>query len=198
MKIIGDFLKTTIIGGLFVLLPILLFATLLDEAMGMLVGLATPLADLFPRGVFEKVRFPVLAAVTLIAGVSFLLGLVLRASPGKRLLAWIEQNTLGRLPAYNMVRTLTAALLQTGAEAFKPAMLVSEDGTREPAYLVEDHGDGNLTVLLPWAPTPFAGSLKVVPREMIELLDTNLADFTRVLSHLGVGLRDLLNQSGRR
>jgi uncharacterized membrane protein len=179
MKSIGDFLKTTIIGGLFVLLPILLFTMLLDEAIGMLVGLATPLADLFPQETFEKVRFPALAAVTLIAGVSFLFGLVLRASPGKRLLSWIEQNTLGRLPAYTMVRTLTAALLQTSdATAFKPAMLVSEDGTREPAYLVEDHGNGNCTVLLPWAPTPFAGSLKVVPGEMIELLDANLADFT--------------------
>ena len=197
MRTISNFLKTTIMGGLLVVLPVLLFAMLADEAIGMLVVLATPLADLFPQGTFDKIRFPVLAAVLLIAAVSFLLGLVLRASPGQRLLSWTERNTLGRLPAYNMLRALSTALLQTDATTFKPAMLVSQDGTREPAYLVEEHGDGNCTVLLPWAPTPFAGSLKVVPRAMIELLDTNLADFTQVLSHLGVGLRDVLERSGR-
>lgn len=197
IKTMGDFLKTTIIGGLFVLLPVLLFVMLLDEAIGMLVGLATPLADLFPEGTFDNLRFPLLAAVTLITGTSFLLGLVMRASPGKRVLSWIEQNTLGRLPAYNMVRTLTAALLQTDATVFKPAMLVAEDGTRQPAYLVEDHGDGHCTVLVPWAPTPFAGSVKVVPRDMLQLLEVSLADFTRALSHLGVGLHEMLDQGGK-
>ena len=57
--------------------------------------------------------------------------------------------------------------------------------------MVEDSSDGNVTVLVPWAPTPFAGSVKIVNRERIEMLDVNLGEFTKVLSHWGVGVCDL-------
>ena len=46
MKQLMEFLKTTAMGGLFVLLPILLLYLLLAEALGMIVALATPIADL--------------------------------------------------------------------------------------------------------------------------------------------------------
>jgi hypothetical protein len=77
-------------------------------------------------------------------------------------------------------------------------LLVSSDGERELAYLIEDHGDGQLTVLVPWSPTAFAGSVKIVNQDRIELVDTNLGEFTRVLSHWGVGVRDMLGKGTTR
>ena len=53
MKRIFDFLKATAQGGLFVLLPLLLLFLLLAEVMELLVGIATPIADLFPQGTFD-------------------------------------------------------------------------------------------------------------------------------------------------
>jgi hypothetical protein len=43
MKNILDFLKTTILGGLFVLLPIILLYLALSETLEVLVLLATPI-----------------------------------------------------------------------------------------------------------------------------------------------------------
>ena len=60
MKQLLDFLKTTAMGGLFVLLPILLLYLLLAEALDLIVALATPIADLFPEGTFGKVELPVI------------------------------------------------------------------------------------------------------------------------------------------
>jgi len=51
-----------------------------------------------------------------------------------------------------------------------------------------------MTVLVPWSPTAFAGSLKIVDRDRIEMLDTNLGDFSRVLSQWGFGLREVLEK----
>jgi len=42
----------------------------------------------------------------------------------------------------------------------KAALLISADGEREFIYVIEDHGEDHLTVLLPWAPTAFAGFIK--------------------------------------
>ena len=56
MKQLLEFLKTTVLGGLFVLLPLLLLYLLLSEALGLIVVLAKPIADLFPKGTFDKIK----------------------------------------------------------------------------------------------------------------------------------------------
>jgi uncharacterized membrane protein len=73
--------------------------------------------------------------------------------------------------------------------------LTSTEGWRDIAYVIEDHGDGHLTVLIPWAPTAFSGSVKVVKQDRVEMLDANLGDVSKVLSLWGVGTRDLLSKT---
>ena len=194
MKQFVDFLKTTVIGGLFVLLPVLLLYMLLAEALQLVVGLATPIADLFPKGVFAQVEVPVLIALILIVGVSFLLGLALRSAALSRLGGWIESTVLSRLPAYTVLKRLTMGFAKEEAAAFKPGLLISTEGWREIAYVIEDHGDGHLTVLVPWAPTAFSGSVKVVSRDRVEMLDANIGDVSKVLSLWGMGTRDLMGK----
>ena len=196
MKQLLDFLKTTAMGGLFVLLPILLLYLLLAEALDLIVALATPIADLFPEGTFGKVEFPVIFGLVLILGLSFVIGLGLRAKIARRSGRWFERTVLDRLPAYNALKSLTTGFAEAGkAGAFKAAVLTSSDGDREFVYVIEDHGDEDLTVLVPWAPAAFAGSVKIVDRDRIKFLEANLGDVSRVLGHWGVGVRELLTNA---
>jgi uncharacterized membrane protein len=193
LKQLLDFLKTTAMGGLFVLLPILLLYLLLAEALDLIVALATPIADLFPEGTFGKVEFPVIFGLVLILGLSFVIGLGLRAKIARRSGRWFERTVLDRLPAYNALKSLTTGFAEAGkAGAFKAAVLTSSDGDREFVYVIEDHGDEDLTVLVPWAPAAFAGSVKIVDRDRIKFLEANLGDVSRALGHWGVGVRELL------
>lgn len=196
MKSIVEFLKTSLVGGLFVLLPLLLFYLLLSELLQLVVLLATPIADhLFPKGTFDQVKDPVLLAFVLIVGVSFILGLALRSMILRRAGLWIEGTTLGRLPLYNAVKSLAKGL--GGAKedtAFRPAVLNSTEGHREIVYVIEDHGDGNLTVLVPWAPASFSGQVKIMASDRIEMLDATLDEVSRTLSFWGVGTRHLLGR----
>ena len=195
MKRFGEFLKTSLIGGLFVLLPLSLFYLLLAKLLQVVVALATPIADLFPKGTFDQVNMPVLLALILIVGASFLFGLALRSAALRRFGLWIERTTLGRLPLYNAVKQLARGLV--GAEedsAFQAAVLNSPNGEREIVYVIENHGDGQVTVLVPWAPASFAGSVKIIGRDRIEMLDATLDEASRALAHWGVGVRDLLGK----
>ncbi|MGW8320657.1 MAG: hypothetical protein ACWGSD_03805 [Thermodesulfobacteriota bacterium] len=74
-------------------------------------------------------------------------------------------------------------------------MKSSSDGVKELIYVVEDQGDGQLTILVPWAPTAFSGFVKIVGEDRVEMLDTNLGEVSRVLSQWGVGVRDLLGKN---
>jgi uncharacterized membrane protein len=196
MKGLVEFLKTTALGGLFVVLPVLLLYMLLGEILDLVIGLATPIADLFPKGTFDNLTAPFPVAVLLLVGVSFMIGLALRVEVGRRLGGWLERNLFGRLPAYGALKSLTKAFGEAGeGAAFRPALLAGSDGVQELIYVVEDHGDGILTVLVPWAPTAFSGFVKIVAKDRVEMLDTNLGEASRILSQWGVGVRELLGKN---
>ena len=195
MKNLVEFLKTSLIGGLFVLLPLMLFYMLLAEMLELVVALATPIADLFPTGTFDQLKAPVLIAVILIVGASFIFGLALRSTVLRRLGHWVERSLLGRLPLYGAVKSLTMGLVGAQEDAsFRSAVLNSPNGEQEIVYVIEDHGDGKVTVLVPWAPASFAGSVKILSIDRIEMLEASLGDTSRVLGHWGVGARDLLGK----
>jgi uncharacterized membrane protein len=195
MKQLMAFLKTTAMGGLFILLPILLLYLLLAELLEVMVALATPITGLFPQGTFERINAPVLVAVVLITGASFLLGLALRSMTLNRIGLWTERTMLGRLPLYGAVKRLSRGLVGAKEEsAFRTAVLNSADGEREIVFVIEDQGGGQMTVLVPWAPASFAGSVKIVGSDRIEILDASLGDVSRVLGHWGVGARELLTK----
>ena len=195
MKKTVEFLKTCLIGGLFVLLPLLLFYLLLAEMLQLVVVLATPIADLFPAGTFDQVNAPVLLGLILIVGASFLFGLALRSMILHRFGLWIERSLLGRLPLYTAIKSLSRGLVGSKEDtAFRSAVLDSADGEQEIVYVIEDHGDGKLTVLVPLAPASFAGSVKIMRRDRVKMLNASLGDTSRVLSHWGVGARELLGK----
>ncbi len=192
MKNFMEFLKTSIVGGVLVLLPLLLLYLLLAELLELVVALATPIADLFPQGTFDKINAPVLLALILIVGVSFVFGLALRSMTLRHFGLWIERSMIGRLPMYNAVKSLSRGLVGAKEEGvFRPAVLNSPDGSREIVYVIEDHGDGQV---IPWAPASFAGPVKIMGSDRIEVLDASLGDTSRVLSQWGVGVRDLLGK----
>jgi hypothetical protein len=58
---------------------VLLLYLLLDEIIDILIALVSPIADLFPRGLFDKIELPGLIVLVLLLGASFLFGLALRS-----------------------------------------------------------------------------------------------------------------------
>jgi uncharacterized membrane protein len=195
VKKVVEFLKTSLVGGLFVLLPLVLFYLLLSELLQVVVVLATPIADLFPKGTFDRVKMPVVIGIILIVGASFLFGLALRSVSLRRFGLWIERTLLDRLPLYNAVKRMGRGLLGAQEDsAFRSGVFTSPNGEKEIVYVIEDHGDGQMTILCPFAPASFAGSVKIVSADRIEILEASFGDASRVIAHWGVGARELLGK----
>lgn len=189
MKGILTLIKVILQGGLLVLLPILLFVLILIEIVDLLVLLATPIADLLPHGTFDDAKFTGIIAIILLLGVSLIIGIFMQSAMARRWGNLIEDNTFGRLPAYRFFKSLIRGLIgaDKADDKFKPALFSSQDGQKEICYIVEDHEDGDITVLIPWAPAAFAGSVKLVKKEYVQTLDATLSEVSLVLNHLGLG-----------
>jgi uncharacterized membrane protein len=189
-------MKSTALRGLFVLLPILLFLLLLAEIFQLLVALATPIADaLFPKDVLDHISNEVLIAILLLFATSLVIGSIARSRTGRKMGLWLEVRTIGRVPLYRAVKRLLLGFTDADSSvAFVPGLLNSGEGEQDLVYVIEDHGNGKLTVMLPWAPAAFAGSIKIVDASKVEIVDSNIGEYSKILSHWGIGLPQVLNK----
>ena len=190
-----QFIKSRVLAGLYVLLPIMLLWIGLREIGGLLAEMAEPIADMFPRKYFDGLRWPGMVAALLIIGASFVIGIAAMLSAAELLGQKIEKTILFRIPMYRMLKIISSSLVKSETSDMKPAIIKSADGGGEPCFVMEKHDTGLATVLLPWSPASFAGSIKVVPKSQLEYLNCSVDEFSRSLSFMGIGVEECLSKA---
>ena len=189
------FLKNALVRGLVVLIPVVLVYLTLRELFEAMVALATPIADLFPSGWIKNVDPERLIALVLIILTALVLGTIWSAGPTRRAAEWLESRSLDHVPMYRMMKSLVGAFLNLEDEdSFKPASWRHDDGSLEPVLVTVEHGPDMYVVMQPWTPTPFAGSVKVVPRSQVDLVPVTQDEYSLALTHFGLGLSEALQK----
>jgi uncharacterized membrane protein len=102
MKTIVEFVKTTLIGGLLIVVPAYLTVLLLAKALAGVVRLLGPIVALLPG----EQHFRQLMATALVVLLCFILGVVARTGVGRRAIAAFERRVLERLPGFAMLRAI--------------------------------------------------------------------------------------------
>lgn len=95
MKSIAVYIKTTLIGGILVVLPTYVTLLLLAKVANGLLTLIAPITALIP----ESAQSRQLIAVLLLVMICFVAGLALRSGRGIRAVSYLEKAVLNRLPA---------------------------------------------------------------------------------------------------
>jgi uncharacterized membrane protein len=189
------FLKNALFRGLVILIPAVLIYLTIRELFEAMVSLATPIADLISSDWIQENDPVRLIALVLIVLVALLLGLIWTAKPTRRFALWLESRSLNHLPMYKIMKSLVGAFLNLEDEdAFKPACWHHDDGSLEPIFVIGEHGKDMLVVMQPWTPTPFAGSVRVVPRSQVDLVPVTLDEYSLALTHFGLGLSEALQK----
>ena len=182
-----EFLKTTIVGGILFLMPVILFALILRHAMGFAGKIAKPIAAYFPQHQFAGVAIATIIAALVLLVLSFCAGLVARTPVGKSATHWLEETLLGHLPQYRMVKSLAEGLTQVeGVQGMRPA-LVSIEGGWQIGYQLEELKDGWVAVFLPQSPTPMSGNVMYLPAARVRLLEMPIPEAMMLVKRLGVG-----------
>ncbi len=197
-SLLMNFVKTSLLGGLFVLLPLMLLWIGIREIADLLAAMATPIADLlagfFPGGFFDNLRAPGAVAFLLIAGVSLVLGVAARSEWISSLGRRFESAVLFKVPMYRMLKIISSALIDTDSSDVDAALLLDGSGGGDPCYVIEKHADGRATILIPWSPASFAGSIKVVQQSNLEILHCSIDEYSRAISQIGVGVEECMHR----
>ncbi len=188
MQKIAEFTKTTLIGGVLVVLPIYLSVLLLIKTFSGIMALLSPVTDQLPA----DVQFRRIIAFLIVVVVCFVAGLILRTGAGLRAKNAFEQLLLEKIPGYTLLRGLAGRLAgESKSEMFEVALAEIEEAL-VPAFIVEELEDGRYIIFVPSVPTPAAGAIYIIARERVHLVDVPFAKAVRVISKWGAGAGDLV------
>jgi uncharacterized membrane protein len=188
MKAVREFLVSTLVGGVLILLPVYLAVLLLLKGVKSLVALLQPIAKMLPDWLPNEN----LLALLVVFLVCFVLGALVRTPVGRRVRLRVEETFFGNLPGYDTIRSLSRRLAGQGdGNEWKPAFVEIEDAL-VPAFIIEEHADGRLTVFVPSVPTPFAGAVYIIERRRVHRVDVPFAHAVRSITKWGSGSKDLM------
>ncbi len=188
MRGLAEFTKTTILGGVLVILPLWLSALLLAKALAGVFALLAPVTAQLP----PDLHLRRVVAILIVVAACFVAGLVIRTGPGLRAKSVLDRYLLERIPGYTLLRGLAGRITgQEESETFAAALVEIEEAL-VPAFIVEEHPDGRYTVFVPSVPTPAAGTVYILDRARVHLVDVPFAKAVSVISKWGAGSRDLL------
>lgn len=189
MRGLLEFTKTTLVGGLLVVVPIYFSVLLLAKALAGLIALLGPITALLPASL-HHLRGPV--AVMGVVALCFATGLALRTRIGHRLFRGFERRVLERIPGFGVLRGAVRRISgQSEDGMFQPVLVEIEDALT-PAFIVEELDDGRCVVLVPSVPTPAAGSLYVLTRDRVHWIDAPVTEAVAVITHWGSGMGKLV------
>ena len=188
------FLKATIIGILF-LLPLAIVLMILGYALGLAAKLAKPISDqldLQQLGDLAGIGIVTILSALLLVLVAFAAGMAARTYLGGRITRWFEGSLLGRLPQYQMVKSMAEGLAQLEkTTGIRPA-LISIEGGWQIGYLLEPLENDWLSVFLPQAPTPMSGNIMYFPAHRVRPLDMTMVEAMSIIKRIGVGSGEAL------
>jgi uncharacterized membrane protein len=183
MRTLAEFTKTTLIGGLLIILPIYVSLLLLAKAVGGLLALVKPITAAIPT----TIEFRQTLAIVVLALICFIAGLIVRTRLGLRAKNAVEHAVLEKLPGYTLLRGLAGRVTgQANEPTFAPALAEIEDAL-VPSLIIEELEDGSYTVLVPSVPTPMAGALYILPHERVHPVDVPFTTALKVFSKWGAG-----------
>ena len=192
MRNLITFLKTTIIGGLIVIIPLAIIMFVVGDTVVSLVTVTKPLTTDLPFGTFANAVIALLLVTAIIIAVCFTAGFLLSTLWGKAIKNWLEKSLFERIPMYTTLRDLTQKFAGIESAEFPvvEADLYNSDN-RVLGVLVDNLPDGRQVIYVPLSPIVTVGQLHILPKERVTETDLSMSETIGCLSQMGLEAKKL-------
>lgn len=190
-----EFLKSTLVGGVVFLLPLVLLLLMLGYALQAVSGIAGPVLsalDLEHYGTVSGIGLVTAVSAAILVAVAFAAGVIARTAAGSRLTQWLETSVLGRLPQYQMLKSMAGSFAKLQSTAGLTPALAAVEGGWQIGYRLEMLENGWEVVFVPQAPATMTGTIMYMPPERVKPLDLTMAAATSLVQQMGLGSRAAL------
>lgn len=191
------FAKTTVIGGLVFLAPVVVLLIVIKKALEIIHAILAPFEKLIPIDSVGGVLLADVIGIAALLGLCFAAGLLARRSRLKALVSRIETAILTKLPGYEFIKGMGESMIGLSGENPRQAVLARFDDGWQFGFEMERLDDGHVVVFIPGAPAPFSGAVFVMAPDRIRVLDNAQANTLHCLKAMGIGANALLQGNAK-
>ncbi len=189
-----SFLWRSFLSGLFVVLPVTIIVIVITRLAAMIrvtlhaILAAPPLAAMFHG------RWAIEWAVLDLLLVCLVTGVVLNLPYIRDLISSADRSLMRHFPSYNLLRGFEAGWMGRTGRKDTQAALVELDDTLAPAFVAEELADGRYVVFVPSVPSAREGSICVISRDRVHLIDASAREIVHCVHYWGVGTGELVKK----
>ncbi len=191
MKSIMSFIKTTLIGGLFFVIPLVLLALIIGKVLDVFRKLVAPIADKIPIEAIGGITISRIIALLILLLVCFIAGLFANTKKIKEFRKWIETNILSHIPGYTLLKGMTESAAGIESDDLKDVVLVNIEEVWQIGFLMDEIDDELCSVYIPGAPNPMSGDVFFVKNERLKILDLPELSAMKIYKKLGLDAKKI-------
>jgi uncharacterized membrane protein len=194
MNRLKEFIKSTVFGGLLVILPLAIFFFALTWIFGLVRTAISPLTTIvMQKSPLQGIVADILVVALLII-VCFTVGVIVRTKLGKWMYLLLESNVFFKIPGYSLIKETVSQFFGNKKSPFSSVALVQIFGneTLVSAFITDEHKDGTRTVFVPTGPNPTSGNIYHLPQDQVHPVDVSVEDAMRSIISCGAGSSTLI------
>jgi uncharacterized membrane protein len=195
MSNLKSFVSTCLLGGILVLLPIAIFAFIVQWLFEAITSIIEPLT----RVVAEQFGLPPnilshLVVIAILLAACFMVGLFVRTRLGSLLYTLVEESVLKRAPGYSLIKETVVHFIGKKESPFASVALAQIFGndTLVSAFVTDRHEDGTVTVFVPTGPNPTSGNIYHLQARFVHPVDVPVEEAMRAIISCGAGSGPLI------
>jgi uncharacterized membrane protein len=187
------YLRSTLIGGVLYLIPIVVLVVILGKALEIAHRIAPPIVRLVDAAGMGHILSPQVVAVLLLVLFCLAVGRLAQSGIGKRLGSRLD-DTLGNLPGYAFYRSIGEGIAGVESRDLRQPVMVSIEDAWQLGMVVDKLEDGLLAVYIPSVPEGRSGSLYFMDPDRVRPLSISVKTGFKVLRRMGVGSGELMKR----
>ena len=195
MDRLKGFIKTSIIGGLAVILPAVVLILIFRWLFNWITDIIQPLTNILAaKGQLQEIVADVLV-IAIILAICFVVGVVVRTKAGQFFQENLENRILKLAPGYPTIKSVVQQFIGQKQSPFSSVALVQVFGneTLMTAFITDTHDNGRFTVFIPTGPNPTSGLIFHLKKEYVHAVNVPVEETMRSVIGCGAGSTNLIN-----
>jgi uncharacterized membrane protein len=193
MERFKSFFKTSLIGGIVVILPATIFVFVFKWLFRWVTDMIQPLTDMvLTRSHIKEIVADILVLAIIVIG-CFIIGIIVKTKVGRFIHENLENRILKIAPGYGTIKEIVMQLIGKKFPFSSVALVrLFENDTLVTAFITDSHPDGSYTIFAPTAPNPTSGFIYHVKKEYVHHVDIPIEEAMRSVITCGAGSKSLI------
>ena len=197
MDKLKHFLKTSLLGGLVVILPVAILVSVSVWIFDLIASWIQPLTRIVIKDTQTNEFIAETFVIILIVAACFFVGVLVRTRLGGFFYNQVETRILRLAPGYSMINETVLQLFCSRKDSPFSSVALAQifcNSTMATCFITDTHDDGSYTVFVPTGPNPTSGLIYHLRGKYVHPVSIPVQDAMRSIISCGAGSRKLMEQ----